>query len=418
MERIVMGNVPEPDELYGREALLRQINGSLNRNNILLLAPRRFGKTGVMHYLNKRPPDGLFPLAFDLEDAQSGADFVARLVARTTGCQALRPLVERATKGFCAAGNWLTRLVESVGLGEVFHIKFRKAIEKEWPELGQQVMHALEGADHPLLFLFDELPEMLKKMARLHGDDAARQFIGWFRRLRVEVEDEDRLRRQRFVVGGSTGLNYLLDRRLAAPETCNDFKRLSVDPLELPDAALLCRYLAGSLGCTITDDQIEHLIAMLGPPVPYFIQMVFSELGQRHASHPGPLQTEWLDEVYAHRLMGRACKRYFDQYRRRLDQYDKAVERAAVEILCRVAHADDDGLADRDLWEAYAASQGPGADHHDFAELLADLECDWYLQRDAQTGRYTFFLPVMRDWWRRWYEPALCGASARTEVTR
>ena len=107
MERIVMENVPEPDELYGREALLRQINGSLNRNNILLLAPRRFGKTGVMHYLNKRPPGGLFPLAFDLEDAQSGADFVARLVARTTGCQPLRPLVERATKGFCAAGNWL-----------------------------------------------------------------------------------------------------------------------------------------------------------------------------------------------------------------------------------------------------------------------------------------------------------------------
>jgi len=46
--RNLPGGIPEPDELFGREETLRTLWSMVKGNNILLLAPRRFGKTGAI----------------------------------------------------------------------------------------------------------------------------------------------------------------------------------------------------------------------------------------------------------------------------------------------------------------------------------------------------------------------------------
>lgn len=56
--RIIAGGVPEPEELYGRHHVIKYIWEQLSDNNIFLVAPRRFGKTGVMNNLLKRPQTG------------------------------------------------------------------------------------------------------------------------------------------------------------------------------------------------------------------------------------------------------------------------------------------------------------------------------------------------------------------------
>ena len=62
------------------------------------------------------------------------------------------------------------------------------------------------------------------------------------------------------------------------------------------------------------------------------------------------------------------------------------------------------------LYDAYRKSRGRGAGQTEFDELLADLECDWYVSLDPQTNEYYFMVDVMRDWWRRWYGSARRGA--------
>jgi AAA+ ATPase superfamily predicted ATPase len=77
--RNIVGNVPEPNELYGREELVSHVWRQIEGNNILLLAPRRFGKTGVMRHILLNPRADYLPLYFDLEDVESPAEFVWRL---------------------------------------------------------------------------------------------------------------------------------------------------------------------------------------------------------------------------------------------------------------------------------------------------------------------------------------------------
>jgi hypothetical protein len=59
----------------------------------------------------------------------------------------------------------------------------------------------------------------------LYGRD---DFLAWFRTVRLERKDK--LRRHRFIVGGSTGIDLIL-RRLNAPDKLNDFERLYVEPI-------------------------------------------------------------------------------------------------------------------------------------------------------------------------------------------
>jgi hypothetical protein len=275
--RNLVGPIPEPEDLYGRDTLLAHAWRVLHHNNVLFLAPRRFGKSGVMRHMLRRPQGDYLPLSFDLEDVTSAPEFIARVVEGCRGHPQLRPLLERAgdaVKGFLA---WIPKQIEEVGAGQGLpHIKFRESVEKDWEGVARRVMHELEQADAPLLFIFDELPEMLKKIARAKGEAEAVRFISWFRTVRLD--EREALRRHRFVVGGSTGLNYLLDRRLGCPETFNDFQRLTVDPLDFPTAERLCRDLAASYGLTVAEEPVKHLLAVIGQPVPYFIQLVFSML--------------------------------------------------------------------------------------------------------------------------------------------
>ena len=60
-----VGNIPEPDDLIGRDRLLDRIWGLLPANNILLLAPRRFGKSGVMRHMTLKPRAGFAPVPLE-----------------------------------------------------------------------------------------------------------------------------------------------------------------------------------------------------------------------------------------------------------------------------------------------------------------------------------------------------------------
>lgn len=90
MTRNIAGNVPEPDELYGRDRLIEHLWRQIQGNNILLLAPRRFGKTGVMNRVLERPQEPYLPLYFDLEDVDSPTEFVWRITHEVLSQSTLR----------------------------------------------------------------------------------------------------------------------------------------------------------------------------------------------------------------------------------------------------------------------------------------------------------------------------------------
>ena len=92
-QRILAGGVPEPEELVGREHIINYIWEQLAGNNILLVAPRRFGKTGVMRHLLKRPRSGHLAVYLDAEDFHDPEEFCSNLIAAILEHSKLRKLV-------------------------------------------------------------------------------------------------------------------------------------------------------------------------------------------------------------------------------------------------------------------------------------------------------------------------------------
>ena len=91
----------------------------------------------------------------------------------------------------------------------------------------------MEKADDTIIFLFDELPAMLDRIIQKQGDEAARDFLAWFRTVRLAQKDV--LRRHRFIVAGSVGIDQIL-KKLGATDRLVDFTRLTVEPLDVETA--------------------------------------------------------------------------------------------------------------------------------------------------------------------------------------
>ncbi len=403
--RNIVGNVPDPEELYGRDALIEHLWRQIRGNNILLVAPRRFGKTGVMRHVLRLPRDGYLPVYLDVEDVDSPQEFVWRLTREVLALDLVRQTLSGIKSLPHAIRELLTDHVEELGF-EGAKVKFRRGIEDGWEDAARKLLLELEKADATFVFIIDELPSMLEQMRRSGGEDQARAFVSWFRGVRLQQKDE--LRRHRFVVGGSIGIDLVL-RSLQANDKLNDFDRLYVEPIQGAAARRLCKDLAESMEVGMGLAEMEAMLALIGPPVPYFIHLFFSQLGQLPPADRDPLTAAKLHEVYRKRILGPTCKKYFDHFRQRLGRYGPRAEKAAIRVLRAVALSERGRVGAAALYDEYRGSRKRDANELEFQEMMADLECEWYLALDPRTNEYHFLLDVVRDWWRRWY-PSLSPA--------
>ncbi|MBI1874952.1 MAG: hypothetical protein HYS05_13840 [Acidobacteria bacterium] len=397
--RSLVGQIPDPHELYGREQFIEHLWRMLQANNVMLLAPRRFGKSGIMRHVLLKPASGFFPIALDLEDVDSNEEFVWRVTRELLVHDTTRAFLARAKRLPSMAVDWVKDTFDEVGF-EGAKVKFKAAIGSDWKAEARSMLTELEKADQTIVFLFDELPKMLDRIVEKQGESAARDFLGWFRTVRLAPKDV--LRRHRFVVAGSVGIDQIL-RRLGAVDTLVDFARLALEPLDDATAEKLVQDLAVFFALGWSPDLSRVLFELLGPPVPYFIHLFFAQLAQLPPDRRAKLTTTDLKGTYANRLLGPTCRHYLGHYSDRLRRYGVRREKAAFAILRAVAAH---GRVTRpSLYEKYRRAHGRGATEEGFDDVIADLQTDWYVQLDPETNEFHFRLKVMRDWWTRWYPP-------------
>jgi hypothetical protein len=337
------------------------------------------------------------PLSFELEDVDSPEEFVWRITKELLAHDQTRALLSNTKKLPSVIMGWVKQNFEEVEF-EGAKVKFKESIKGDWREAAKRMLTELEKADKTFVFLFDELPAMLDRIIEKQGDAAARDFLAWFRTVRLEQKDV--LRRHRFTVAGSVGIDQIL-KRLEASDRLVDFTRLTVEPLTPEVASELVSDLAVNFELAWNPSLSVRLFELIGAPVPYFIHIFFSQLGQLRRSERATLAPADLDRIYAERLLGPTCRNYFDHYSIRLKRYGAAGQKAAQAILRSVAGR---GRISRPaLFDIYRKAHGRGASEQGFDDIMADLEYDWYLRLDPDTNEFYFRLKVMQDWWRRWY---------------
>jgi hypothetical protein len=408
--RSLVGQIPDPEELYGREEFIDHLWQLIERNNILLLAPRRFGKSGVMRHVLMRPRADFLALSFELEDVDSPEEFVWRITRELLRHDFVQSLLSKAKRLPKTLAGWVKDNFDEAEF-EGAKIKFKEDIKEDWREAAKRMLTELEKADKTIIFLFDEFPAMLDRLIEKRGEPVARDFLAWFRTVRMEQKDV--LRRHRFIVAGSVGIDQIL-RKLGAADKLVDFARLTIEPLDQSTAHELARDLAQSCSINCNDAILGRLFELIGAPVPYFIHIFMSQIAQLPRAQRTDLTAADLERVYRDRVLGPTCRHYFYHYSSRLQRYGKVGEKAAVAVLRAVAGR---GRISRPaLFDIYRKARGKTASDQAFDELMADLEYEWYLRLDTDTNEFHFRLKVMQDWWRRWYPAA--SAKAKTLQAR
>ena len=395
--RNIVGNVPEPDELYGRDDFIAHLWRQIKGNNILLLAPRRFGKTGVMRHVLLKPLPGYLPVYLELEEVDKPEEFVWHVTRALLGNDATRRVLQGVRGLPEKIRGWVQETFDEVEF-EGARVKFKESIGQDWRAVARKLIVEMEKADQTIVFILDELPAMLDNMLTTCGESTVADFMGWFRSVRMQQKDQ--LRRHRFIVGGSIGIDLIL-RQLSKTDKLNDFERLYVEPIPDPDARRLMHDLADAMNVQMDDPVLSHMLELIGPPVPYFIHLFFSQLGQLPPARRRPATLTVVDEVYQRRVLGPTCKHYFDHYCERLQRYGPAGRRAALAMLSAVAQ--QKRISDSALRDVYQKILKSKASDFGFDQLVANLECDWYLVLDSRTNEYFFMINVIGDWWRRWY---------------
>lgn len=407
--RNIVGQIPEPEDLFGRDDVLAHIRRRLADNNILLLGPRRFGKSGIMRHLHRNPPEGFTPVWVDLMDATSPAEFGERLLEEIWKVDPLRKLLATLKSLPAKLRKFLSESVGSVGYNDI-KVELREPLETSWKKVVRGLLVELDAAGHPLLLLLDEFPVMLSNIAERQGEPTARDFMAWFSALRMESRET--LRRHRFVIAGSIGLDVLL-RRVDPPDKLRDFDRVPVGAIDDATALFLARGVAEGLDIEMSDDLHREALDLLGPRIPFFIHLLYSQIAQRPSAERHPLSSETLRAIYEKQLLGPAGREHFIHYLTRLRRYGKPRERAARALLDAVAFSPNGRVSANELYDVYRRCRGRRADAQEFDELMADLECECYLALDMATNEYFFLVKVMRDWWRRW-----CGGPRRGATIR
>ncbi len=396
MAKNVVGTPARGKDFYGRGAVIDLIWEKLESNHLLLAAPRRFGKTSVMLNLLDNPRDTFKVIHFDLEPVTEPVDFVVTLLDKLRYDETIRNVLKKSSKGF---RKFLEEINFGVNVNGVdFRIGLKSKIEKSWKEIGKEIFSVIENTDKKIILIFDEFALMIENFLddRLNENEV-KEFLRWFRSLRIDPLTT----KCRFVVGSSISIDHRLSD-LGVLDSFNDFERIKICEFEdVETAKSFLDFLLAGKKVNISSQAKIELLKLVGPPIPYFIQVFVSQIINNYSGRNDKASKKNISDIYEHEILGVTCKSYFQIYYDRLKHYNKINEKTAKMILKNLALSEE--IRKTELYQIYLKETQKTSDIEGFNDLMSDLENDFYIKFVPGNESYIFFSKILKDWWRRYY---------------
>lgn len=385
------------DDFFDRTSEIERLTQLLDEgNSILLVAPRRIGKTSLVRETFRRMEqrDEDYLLFVDVQDCKTPEDVI---VAISMAAQPYGGLASKVKEAFSSFFRGLSDKVESVGSSAVFELRLREGLTGDWQMKADKIMASLAQADRPVAICLDELPIMVNRLVTGPGDQAERRelaevFLSWLRKT-VSAHAEN----IRWIVCGSIGLEPILARHNLS------FTTGHLRPFHLPTwdretAAACVESLSAHQGHEWPRESRDALLDKLAHFVPHHVQMYFGHVIDdcRLRGVQVPTEDDVLRVYKTHMLSTRGHAELADYEERLLRVLDEATKELALALLTEAAVAGRLTLeASRRIAESH------GLEHPERArrDVLRVLEHDGYLTRGEKDDHWRFLSSLIRDWW-------------------
>lgn len=403
----VAGTPVEGENFHGREADIARLITVLENDDVLLLGPRRIGKTSiaraVMAVLQKKD---WHTLEVNVAACQNEAQFIEKLEAKLTPLMASFAQKTQGALGdaWLSLAGRIQKLKLSIGAANIELGLGNNAPPEDWTKLASDCLGLIAKVDGRWLIYVDELPIMLFNILKadpVGGVSRVRRFLDWFRN---DVRAMPEVKNLRWLVSGSVGLDTLVQQHGMA-DTINSFRHEGLAAFTDLVAIAMLRKLAVRYNLPIDDSDAQRLIDAVMWAQPYYLQLAFNHLLGEHYQQPNGSMTILIERAVAG--MSTVDKdNDFHHWEKRLEIQLSSADAAHCTVLLDMASQSKEGIRPETLL-AKLQERLPSATTEEatriFVRLRDILQRDayWTASENAIGKRYHFRLEPLRQWWQR-----------------
>lgn len=369
------------EEIFGRGDDVSAALRLLEKGSVLLNEPRRIGKSSLLTLLQANLPAGWRCVRQSFQGMSSTAVMAASVIAAIADQRSLGARARDVARQFLSSVEFSAGPVS---------VRLNAAVAEDPSAALADALTAVNdrmGHDERLLFLWDEVPDMLHDLAAEHSLTDARGLMATLRRLR----DEPSRCKLRWLMTGSVGFHHILKRLDGGASLVNDMVSLPLGPLDEAWSAWLCEGLLQGIDAAYDQEAVRALAEITGG-IPYLAHLAAKQARDERLRSLSAESVEGLfDRAIADPDQGRPTTHQLS----RLGPYYGEWREAAEAILTELV----DRPATRAALGALSMRVRHFPDGQQLREVLAALCDDHYLEKD-QTGTYRWrHAPLARAWY-------------------
>ena len=375
----VIGDAAKGSNFYLRNDIVENVWEELKKgNSVLLAAPRRVGKTSIMQYMEQNPDNDYKLIFSNIQGINSANEFFERIYTLLLNC------LNTMQQGIRWFNNFKNKIkITSISINSITFETTPTDFLRATNDLLTEINNIPEIEN--IILLLDELPEVL---FRINREDA----ISTLKNLRHWRQQPEMNKKVKFVLAGSIGIHYVVDKIEKRNTDLNDLRIIDFKPLSENEAFKYIDWATEGATVTYNLELKEYLLSKIQYFVPYFINLLLDEINTQAKKTDNPkITTQGIDTAFD--IVVRHSD-YFKDWKQRLQDYMPKEDFDFVnEILIHTAHKGHISL--QEIYDK-AVKHNKTADYMDFIE---DLEKDGYITEIE--GEYRFMSPFLSAFWKK-----------------
>ena len=378
-----VGQAVRGENFWNREHELASIWDAIDSgSHILLVAPRRVGKTSIMFNLQDNSKDGYIVVYVDTESADSENEFWQKLFNALMEEEFIGK-IKKYTKKF---GLFLEEI--SIDKISTKGVEFGDGTVVDYSTAFENLVKELDN-DKKLIIMIDEFAQTVENIIKYENDKSAQSFLRTHRALR---QNSNLTNKVTFVYAGSIGLESVV-AKMSATKLINDLNSIKINPLNPEEGQRFTRQLCRSVSIEMSTDMIVLLLEKIEWLIPFYIQLLIQELKTLSREYgSNEIDSEMID-IAMERALNH--QHLFANWRSKLKEGFKTEGYLyAKEILNKIS---EEGTMTSLKIRNIATKHGLDDDYA--KEIIHSLVYDGYINNHDNVKEYRFNSPILKLWW-------------------
>ena len=404
---IITGAVTTEDNFFeGRRDALNDLREQLKVDDVLVLGPRRTGKTSLIKQLllEDNKTTGRKYLYMSLEDTKGLYQFYLRIIRELLHLTSKYKLIANDSGEFLKEScNFLSKTFQgkiSFNPGALTS-EIEAGIDITIPTfdpvtidaLQQKLAKILESLTEPITIVLDEFPDIIFKFNKEERQEKSKHLLSGLRAVRQRTNFNDE-KNHRVIIAGSINLESTLSS-LGLADTINDLPPLKIPNLLPSQSADLLESLGKHSDFNFEMDIRNYVIKYFNYCTPYYIQLFAAYLKEiKRAKKVDQFTQEHCDDAYKKLIVGQRGPNYFLKRLKNPEYYEPSHQKPIREILALIAKNQD--LENRSTSDDELKTIIP--DNLDRNELISQIYSDDFIQV-MEGGLYKFECQLIFNYW-------------------